>query len=125
MKGLLQSVVSTPSSCHVIIGLGPNLQCLPLESMQVLRDQPVSRISSATFLSALLSLQSSCSPLQSSVVVDPRHTFYVLDPQGDLSHTAKKFKKWFSSEKGWRGVVSRTPTTEELSSALENCHMYM
>jgi len=60
-----------------------------------------------------------------SVEVDPRHTFYVLNPRGDLPNTEKMFAKWFASQRGWRGVVGRAPTTQEYTTALEEHELFV
>ena len=60
-----------------------------------------------------------------SVEVNPRHTFYVVNPRGDLPNTEKIFGKWFARQQGWRGVVGRAPTTQEYTTALEEHQLFV
>ena len=121
------------STCHdqsstsrgpLLLCLGAQLQSLPLESQPCLIKQPTSRVPSLLFLASLIALQSP-SHSSSSISIDTSRTFYVLNPKGDLINTEKMFKTWFDTERGWKGVVSREPTTNEISRALKDHHMFM
>ena len=59
------------------------------------------------------------------MLADPRKAFYVLNPRGDLPNTEKVFAGWFTNEQGWRGVVGRSPTSEEFTVALQNHSLFV
>ena len=49
----------------------------------------------------------------------------MVNPQGDLKKTEKLFGEWFSSERGWEGVIGKVPETNQLSTALQEKDLYM
>jgi len=53
--------------------------------------------------------------------VDPRKTFYVLNPGGDLKGTEGRFSDWLKEMKGvgWKGLTSQAPSEEQLLDALK------
>ena len=54
------------------------------------------------------------------LTVDPRKTYYVLNPSGDLKNTEGRFVDWLKdmASVGWEGVVGRAPSELQLSNAL-------
>ena len=118
---VLQSSATPPEPHPLIISLVHPLHDLPIESMKMLSNQPVSRIPSLPFLSAYVLLQSKrgCSS------IDPRETYYVINPSGDLRNTERTFAKWFAKELGWEGVVGRPPTSEEFVYGFEKRNTFM
>ena len=121
---LLSMCEPSTSQGPLLLCLGPQLQSLPLESQPCLIKQPTSRVPSLLFLASLINLQTP-SNFSSSISIDTSRTFYVLNPKGDLINTEKMFKVWFDTEKGWKGVVSREPTANEITVALKDHHMFM
>ena len=107
--------------CPVILVLGRSLHCLPWESLPVLSHQSVSRMPSLAFTIAHKQHLSH----NGNTTIDPCKTFYVVNPRNDLPNTEKVFSKWFSSERGWKGVVGRAPTEEEYTSALEDHDLFV
>jgi separase len=53
--------------------------------------------------------------------VDPRKTFYVLNPAGDLKGTEGRFNDWLKEMKevGWKGLTSHAPSEQEFLDALK------
>lgn len=92
---------------HTFLILDKNIQGIPWESIPVLRGKSVSRIPSIDFLLDRLDLANSRRPslaeadrwpiTPSQTIVDPRRTFYVLNPSGDLKGTEARFVNWLTS----------------------------
>ncbi|KAJ6654715.1 hypothetical protein lerEdw1_006578 [Lerista edwardsae] len=121
----LGSVTSRVSSGHLVLILDKHLQKLPWENMPCLRSQSVTRLPSLRFL---LSASLSKKYRQEAILnhgVNIGSTFYVLNPQKNLSGTEKMFKDWFQSEPGWTGVVGEAPSTDQVSLALEERDLYI
>ena len=55
---------------------------------------------------------------------DIQSCYYVINPNGDLKRTERKFSEWFAGE-GWQGVVGKPPPTDELSRELQEKDVYM
>ncbi len=117
------SQTTNPSYSPVLLILGRSVQGLPWESLPSVatRQQAVTRMPSLqfTFAHKLLTGHSG------RTAIDPRNTFYVVNPRNDLPKTEKVFAKWFSSERGWKGVVGRAPTEKEYRSALEEHELFV
>ncbi|POI24140.1 hypothetical protein CIB84_012112, partial [Bambusicola thoracicus] len=108
----------------VILVLDKHLQKLPWESMACLRDLPVTRLPSLRFLlSYTLAQRQTNSVLCHGI--DPSRTFYVLNPQNNLSSTEQCFRSWFESEPGWRGVTGSVPSQEQMQAALLEHDLYI
>eukprot|EP00743_Colponemidia_sp_Colp-15_P011090 GILK01012321.1.p1 GENE.GILK01012321.1~~GILK01012321.1.p1 ORF type:complete len:1504 (-),score=211.49 GILK01012321.1:81-4238(-) len=50
--------------------------------------------------------------------VDPRNTFYLLNPQGDLASTQQAFQELFERQPTWTGLSATVPTVEQYQEAL-------
>lgn len=127
---------------HLFLVLDRNVQGIPWESIPILRGHSVSRIPSVSFLidrvhlaRHLRGLSPLPNPSEASsgknsidrASIDPRRTFYILNPSGDLKPTQKRFQAWLEGmrQAGWAGIVGRVPTEEELSRALTNFDLVM
>ncbi|KAF6118547.1 extra spindle pole bodies like 1, separase [Phyllostomus discolor] len=114
-----------PSSRHLVLVLDKDLQKLPWESMPSLRALSVTRLPSFRFLlSYAIIRESGASPVLTQGV-DPRSTFYVLNPHNNLSSTEEQFRATFSSESGWKGVVGEVPSLELVQEALMERDLYI
>ncbi|XP_069897998.1 separin [Dipodomys merriami] len=114
-----------PSNGHLVLVLDKDLQKLPWESMPILRTLPVTRLPSFHFLlSYSISKEAGASSVLSQGV-DPRSTFYVLNPHNNLSSTEQQFRAHFSSEEGWKGVVGEVPSPEQVQAALTEHDLYI
>nr|XP_010962662.1 separin isoform X1 [Camelus bactrianus]XP_045379496.1 separin isoform X1 [Camelus bactrianus] len=114
-----------PSSRHLVLVLDKDLQKLPWESMPSLRALPVTRLPSFRFLLSYSIIKQSGASSVLSQGVDPRSTFYVLNPHNNLSSTEEQFRAHFSSEAGWKGVVGEVPSPEQVQAALTEHDLYI
>ncbi|XP_066065014.1 separin-like [Chamaea fasciata] len=114
-----------PGGCagSLVLLLDKHLQRLPWESSGTLRNVPVTRLPALRFLLSYGLTQGSGSVLSRGV--DPKNTFYVLNPQRDLGGTEERFRGWFQSEPGWRGVTGAAPTPQQLHEALGERDLYI
>uniref|UniRef100_A0A2K6V525 separase n=1 Tax=Saimiri boliviensis boliviensis TaxID=39432 RepID=A0A2K6V525_SAIBB len=117
--------LTVPSNRHLVLVLDKDLQKLPWESMPCLQALPVTRLPSFRFLlSYSITKEYGASPVLSQGV-DPRSTFYVLNPHNNLSSTEEQFRANFSSEAGWKGVVGEVPRPEQVQEALTKHDLYI
>lgn len=121
---------------HLFLVLDKNVQGLPWESIPVLRGQSVSRIPSVDFLIDRVDFQEQCthglSRNTSEGTVDrakinPRSTYYVLNPSGDLGATEGRFRSWLKEMHGvgWQGVIGRPPSEQQVLNAMSENDMFM
>jgi separase len=112
---------------HTFLILDKNIQGLPWESIPVLRGESVSRIPDMRFLLDRLNLADcqrngkSQGPSVGRARVDPRKTFYLLNPGGDLKGTEGRFNDWLKEMKGvgWKGLTSQVPSEQQFLDALQ------
>lgn len=83
----------------------------------------MTRIPSLQFLTARLLLQDSTSRRRTGL--NPTHTYYVVNPSGDLINTERAFGEWFESEEGWNGVIGRRPSIDEFVNGLQTRDTFM
>ena len=125
---------------HMFLVLDKNLQGIPWESLPILRGQSISRIPSMSFLLDRLHLSrvqqelrgivSGKSPLPPDrITIDPRKTYYVLNPGGDLVKSVERFGGWFQEMRkpgvNWEGLVNTAPSELQLAGALEKNDLFM
>ncbi|XP_041501970.1 separin isoform X2 [Microtus oregoni] len=122
--GRVQSQV-TPPSQHLVLVLDKDLQKLPWESMPSLRALPVTRLPSFHFLLSYSITKEAGASSVLSQGVDPRNTFYVLNPHSNLTSTEERFRARFSSETGWKGVIGEVPSLEQVQAALTQRDLYI
>ncbi|KAG8518346.1 Separin, partial [Galemys pyrenaicus] len=116
---------TAPSNKHLVLVLDKDLQKLPWESIPSLRTLPVTRLPSFHFLLSYSVIKESGTSSVLSQGVDPRNTFYVLNPHRNLSSTEEQFRANFSSEVGWKGVVGEVPRPEQVQVALTEHDLYI
>jgi len=122
-----QGLIKPIPDNHMFLILDKNIQGLPWESMPALRGESVSRIPDMRFLLDRVDLadyQRGGKPQGPSVdraCVDPRKTFYVLNPSGDLKGTEGRFDGWLKEMKGvgWKGLTSQAPSEQQFLNALQ------
>ncbi|KAI0646724.1 peptidase family C50-domain-containing protein [Trametes meyenii] len=115
---------------HIFLVLDKNVQGIPWESLPVLRGKSVSRIPSMDFLLDRLEFSHwrkwedgrPQEGLVDQAIVDPRRTYFVLNPSGDLKGTEGRFAGWLKEMKsvGWDGVVGHAPSEQQFVDALTN-----
>lgn len=114
-----------PSNRHLVLVLDKDLQKLPWESTPGLRTLSITRLPSFHFLLSYSILKESGASSVLSQGVDPRSTFYVLNPHKNLSRTEEKFRDYFRSEAGWNGVVGEVPNPEQVQAVLTEHDLYI
>lgn len=123
--------VSSPKDPHMFLVLDKNVAGIPWESIPILRGRSISRIPSVDFL---LDRVQYCQQMGTRsreqvdrIVVDPRKTYYILNPSGDLKNTEGRFLGWLKDMKsiGWEGIVGRAPSELQLSNALTRKDLVM
>lgn len=126
--------LSEPGDQHLFLVLDKKTQGLPWESIPSLRSRSVSRIPAISFLIDRLELvhhlrkdNGSFASTVDRTAVDPTKTFYVVNPTGDLNTTQKTFEPVFSkyAELGWRGIVGRAPSEEEMLDGLRRSDLVL
>ncbi|XP_053564287.1 separin [Bombina bombina] len=110
---------------HLVLILDKHLQKLPWESTPCLLLRSVTRLPSLHFLLSY-NLRTKYQP-QSTLVqgVDPKQTFYVLNPHSNLPGTEERFREWFQNEPGWKGVIRSPPKSEQLQYAITKQDLYI
>ncbi|XP_009459398.1 PREDICTED: separin [Nipponia nippon] len=127
---LLQEAVEKRRACatqtggSLVLVLDKHLQKLPWESMACLKAVPVTRLPSLRFLLSYSLAQKQAGSVLSRGV-NPSSTFYVLNPHSNLLGTEERFRGWFESEPGWRGVARAVPSPEQMQAALLEHDLYI
>ena len=131
------SRISPVKDAHLFLVLDKNVQGIPWESIPILRGKSISRIPSLSFLLdriefAKLQREAMGVPDMDGLppnraIVNPKKTYYVLNPSGDLTKSEDRFSSWVKEMDfvGWQGVVRRVPSEHELLEALNNKDLVM
>lgn len=121
---------------HLFLVLDKNVLGLPWESLPILRGQSVSRIPSIDFLIDRLDYEewrrkdassgAGHSPIDRAKI-NPRSTYYVLNPSGDLAATQGRFSPWLKEmhSVGWQGVVGKAPSEQQVLNAMSQNDLFM
>ncbi|NWR81688.1 ESPL1 protein, partial [Centropus unirufus] len=127
---LLQEALEKRKACSVQAGgslvliLDKHLQKLPWESTECLKAVTVTRLPSLRFLLSY-SLAKKRAKSVLSRGVNPRSTFYILNPHRNLPGTEERFQGWFESEPGWKGLTGAIPGPEQIQTALQEHDLYI
>ncbi|XP_047307638.1 separase [Impatiens glandulifera] len=112
----------------LILVLDFEIQMLPWESLPVLRTQEVYRMPSVGSIYTTLERCHTRNEKSTACVdfpqIDPMDAFYLLNPDGDLTHTQLQFEKWFR-DMNFEGKVGTRATEEELSNALRDRDLFL
>lgn len=129
--------IAPVDDAHLFLVLDKNVQGIPWESIPILRGKSVSRIPSLSFLLdrvefAQFQREAMGLPVTNTlppdrVIVNPRKTYYVLNPSGDLTKSETRFYTWVKEMDcvGWQGIVGQVPSEQELLAALNNKDLVM
>ena len=111
---------------HLFLVLDKCLHLFPWESLPSMQGQSISRLPSLSFLQDRLELRKHfvTETTYPGITVDPRSTYYALNPGGDLKHTQNEFGSWLASQ-GWSGIAGRRPMEEELKRALASHDLFL
>ncbi|XP_027526023.1 LOW QUALITY PROTEIN: separin [Corapipo altera] len=108
----------------LVLLLDKHLQRLPWESLPALGAVPVTRLPALRFLlSYVMAQQSSGSILARGV--NPKSTFYVLNPHNIRGGPRAPFRAGSEGEPGWHGVSGSIPTPEQIQEALLEHDLYI
>ncbi|OCT95906.1 hypothetical protein XELAEV_18013595mg [Xenopus laevis] len=118
-------VSTEQSEGHLVLVLDKHLQKLPWESIPCLQKQSVTRLPSLHFLLSYGLLRKYQPQTTLIKGVDPKQTFYVLNPHANLPGTEERFRDWFKNETGWKGVIRSAPKSEMIQSALTKQDLYV
>ncbi|XP_007254307.3 separin [Astyanax mexicanus] len=110
---------------HTVLILDKYLQRLPWENISCLRPRSVSRMPSLQAVLGHGHLQKMNSDCVLSRGVDPQQVYFVLNPDGNLPETEKRFRDWFTSEKTWQGVCGVSPDPDKLQEAITTKDLYI
>ncbi|KAG6409188.1 hypothetical protein SASPL_132222 [Salvia splendens] len=114
----------------IILVLDTEVQMLPWECLPILRNQEVYRMPSIGSIFATLDRHcENQKPLELSdpvfPLIDPLDSYYLLNPDGDLSRTQVEFESWFKNQDIIEGKIGTVPTVEELSLALKDHDLFI
>uniref|UniRef100_A0A8C5MBK5 separase n=1 Tax=Leptobrachium leishanense TaxID=445787 RepID=A0A8C5MBK5_9ANUR len=123
VDGLKSSTKDTEG--HLVLVLDKHLQKLPWENISCLLNKSVTRLPSLNFLLSYGLLRKHQPPTTLVRGVDPKQTFYVLNPHANLPGTEERFRDWFKNEPGWKGVIKSAPNPEQLEHALTKQDLYI
>lgn len=119
---------------HLFLILDKNVQGIPWESMPYLRGRSISRIPSLSFLIDRIEFAQIQDQLRNTdtpdrtftngrAAVNPKNTFFILNPSGDLEKSQARFEPWLQEMSdpsiGWKGIVKRKPSELEFTDALQ------
>ncbi|XP_051996262.1 separin [Xyrauchen texanus] len=110
---------------HTVLILDKYLQRLPWENIACLKSCSVTRMPSLHAVlghSHLKQMDSSC---VLSCGVNPKQVYYVLNPDGNLPDTEKRFQEWFTGERAWQGVCGTAPDQDKLQEAVTTKDLYI
>lgn len=99
---------------HLVLIPDQNCQPLPWESLPILRDLPVSRVTSYAMLEACL---------RNVPDIKKEHSFMILNPSGDLIRTQKRFENII--EGSWTSIIGKTPSQKEFMKGLADNALFM
>ncbi|CAH2224757.1 separin [Pelobates cultripes] len=128
---ILQGAVEGLTFCtentkgHVVLVLDKLLQKLPWESIPCLMSRSVTRLPSLNFLLSYGLIKKHQPQMTLVRGVEPKQTFYVLNPHANLPGTEERFRDWFKNEPGWKGVIRCAPKPEQLEYALTKQDLYV
>ena len=111
---------------HLFLVLDKSLHLFPWESLPSMQSRSISRLPSLSFLQDRLELRKHLATDSNypGIIIDPRSTYYALNPGGDLKHTQNEFGSWLASQ-GWSGIAGRRPMEEELKRALASHDLFL
>ncbi|KAK4438264.1 Separase [Sesamum alatum] len=113
----------------IILVLDFEVQMLPWENLPILRNKEVYRMPSVGSIFA--TLDRCCQNEEQFETknpafpfIDPLDSYYLLNPDGDLSRTQVEFENWFKDQ-NMEGKIGTVPTIEELTLALKNHDLFI
>ncbi|KAL6453928.1 ESP1 Separin [Candida maltosa Xu316] len=103
---------------HIVLIPGFRCSFFPWESLNFLKSKSISRMPS---VSSLLDILKS-TPTPS---IDKSNLYYLINPGGDLTRTEDRFRKIFSTNILWRGIIGQKPNEEEIIDDILNSDLFV
>ncbi|KAL3814465.1 hypothetical protein ACJIZ3_015733 [Penstemon smallii] len=121
--------VECESRNPIILVLDFEVQMLPWENLPILRNQEVYRMPSVSSIFATIdrccqNQKQTDTTIPAFPLIDPLDSYYLLNPDGDLSRTQIEFESWFKDQ-NIEGRTGTVPTIDELSLALKNHDLFI
>ncbi|KAF5897593.1 separin, partial [Clarias magur] len=110
---------------HTLLILDKYLQKLPWENISCLKPRSVTRMPSLHTVLGHGLLQAADPDCVLSRGVDPQQVYFVLNPDGNLPETEKRFRDWFTGERAWQGVCGAPPDPDQLQDAVSTKDLYI
>lgn len=112
---IVKTVTSQTIYGNLVLMLGEDLQCVPIENIAFLKKRPCTRIPGLALLLELIQKRSGNT--SSPTAVSAQNVWYSVDPEGNLPGTADTmtaFLKPYVDRFQWTGVVSQLPSMSTL-----------
>ncbi|XP_053492769.1 separin isoform X2 [Ictalurus furcatus] len=110
---------------HTVLILDKYLQKLPWENISCLKSRSVTRMPSLHTVLGHSHLREVDPDCVLSHGVDPQRVYFVLNPDGNLPETEKRFRDWFTGERAWQGVCGAPPDPDQLQEAVNTKDLYI
>ncbi|KAK3575127.1 hypothetical protein QTP86_020811 [Hemibagrus guttatus] len=110
---------------HTVLILDKYLQKLPWENISCLKPCSVTRMPSLHAVLGHSHFQEVDPDCVLSRGVDPQQVYFVLNPDGNLPDTEKRFRDWFTGERVWQGVSGAPPDPDQLQEAVTTKDLYI
>ncbi|KAF7280237.1 extra spindle pole bodies like 1, separase [Rhynchophorus ferrugineus] len=122
----INSIYKDISRHPVILIVDECLDCLPWEMMQVLRNQPVSRLPSFHFVYLLFKTHEKDIEDGHKIIRNYNSGAYIVNPDRNLDLMERRmmcfYKYWVSD---WHGIHDRKPTNDEFISMLTDTEIFL
>ncbi|XP_046701101.1 separin [Silurus meridionalis] len=110
---------------HTVLVLDKYLQKLPWENISCLKPRSVTRMPSLQAVLGHSHLRQVDPDCVLSRGIDPQRVYFVLNPDGNLPETEKRFRDWFTGERAWQGVCGAPPDPDQLQEAVTTKDLYI
>ncbi|MCI4374988.1 hypothetical protein PGIGA_G00103820 [Pangasianodon gigas] len=110
---------------HTVLIMDKYLQKLPWENISCLKPRSVTRMPSLHAVLGHSHLREVDPDCVLSRGVDPQRVYFVLNPDGNLPETEKRFRDWFTGERAWQGVCGASPDPDQLQEAVTTKDLYI
>ncbi|ESP02877.1 hypothetical protein LOTGIDRAFT_230378 [Lottia gigantea] len=110
---------------HVILILDKSIQHLPWESLNILRNECVSRVPSLYTLSTLLTYINTNKHNIFTTGIDINKTYYIINPDDNLASTQQFFESSYVQKEGWKGVIGKRPMSSQYIEALTQNDLFI
>ncbi|RLV91222.1 Separin [Spathaspora sp. JA1] len=104
---------------HLVIVPSSRCSFFPWESLPLLQHKLISRMPSISMIIDVLKSRK-------SLTINPYNDlFYVLNPGGDLGRSEERFKKYFTANQNWKGIIGKKPEEEEIIQGISQTKLFV